>query len=224
MCCLNILNPQSASYGINFKSNRCFPWHQLLALLFIKTHGCLLIVYFSSVPTVMVGYDSKNIFLFKEILKNHRFFLILWTYSSVVMIGLFLLITFKKKYLNILTGSEVFSKERKSSTRRPVSNANQSRLRCTWHHLKLHLHFISSLYPSNQWLPQDNLGVINYYGNCSYMCAAVQTNIGDYPYCQWPPSLGLLISTNPLPQAPPQLPKTQGYHRVKTSRNVYSNH
>lgn len=70
MCCLNILNPQS----INFKFTNCFLWHQLLALLFIKICGCLLIVYFSSVPTVTVGYDFKNICLFKEIFTSYRYF------------------------------------------------------------------------------------------------------------------------------------------------------
>lgn len=108
MCYLNILNPRSASYGINSKSTKCFLWHQLLALLFIKSCGCLLIVYFSSVPTVMVGYDSKNICFFKEIFKSHWFFPVLWTYSSVVMTGLFLLIA-SKKYFNI--HFEVFTKE-----------------------------------------------------------------------------------------------------------------
>lgn len=105
--CLNILNP----WSINFKSTKCFLWHQLIALLFIKICGYLLIVCFSSVPTVMVGYDSKNICLFKELFKSHRFFPILWAYPSVVLIGLFLLIAFKK-YFNILTGSEVFTRER----------------------------------------------------------------------------------------------------------------
>lgn len=70
MYCLNILNPQS----INFKFTNCFLWHQLLALFFIKTCGCLLIVYFSSVPTVTAGYDFKNICLFKEIFTSYRYF------------------------------------------------------------------------------------------------------------------------------------------------------
>lgn len=91
MCYLNILNP----WSINFKSTKCFLWHQLLALLFIEICGYLLIVCFSSVPTVMVRYDSKNICLFKELFKSHRFFPILWAYPSVVLVGLFLLIAFK---------------------------------------------------------------------------------------------------------------------------------
>lgn len=62
--------------------------------------------------------------------------------------------------------------------------------------------------------PQD--GRVLNYGNCSYMCSAVQTSVCQHLYCWWPPSLGLLFSTSFLliaPLSPKFLPRCRK-HKV----------
>lgn len=162
-------------------------------------------------PTVMVRHDSKNICLFKEFFKSHRFFPILWAYPSVVLIGLFLLIAFKNTLTSWQTLKSSPKKEKIQHSQTShhwgapdtTSNLHLLQLKVTYSLSVLLLGILQiNAYPKITWKLEIIMVTVHACVQLYRMFVIISTG-NDLPV--WGSSSQPVL----FPQAPPQLQKTR---------------